>query len=146
MTSRPATLQDSLVLAQLNHQLIQDEGHRNTMAIPELEQRMRIWLSAEYRAVLFEDSGEIVAYALFREQSDEIYLRHFFVVRNRRRQGFGRRAVQILRAQIWPRTKRLTVEVLVANEKALSFWRAIGYHDYALTLEIPPEIPPLRAQ
>jgi ribosomal protein S18 acetylase RimI-like enzyme len=138
MTFRPATLADCALLAQLNHQLIQDEGHRNRMTVPELEQRMRSWLSAGYRAVLYEDSGELVGYSLFQEQPEEIYLRQLFVVRHRRRQGLGRRAVEILRTQIWSGTKRLTVDVLVSNQKAVAFWRAVGYKDYCLTLEILP--------
>lgn len=136
MTSRAATLDDCPRLAELNHQLIRDEGHRNRMTVPELEQRMKGWLSGEYRAVIYEDGGEVVAYALFREQPDEIYLRQLFVVRHRRSEGIGRRAVEILRSQIWPKTKRLTVEVLVANKRALNFWRSVGYTDYALSLEI----------
>src|SRR5437867_1941286 len=122
MTFRPATLDDCALLAELNHQLIQDEGHRNRMTVPELEERMRGWLSDEYRAIIYEDRGEVVAYALFREQPEEIYLRQLFVGRNRRRQGIGRRAVEILRCEVWPRNKRLTVEVLVANSQAVSFW------------------------
>jgi hypothetical protein len=73
MTFRPATLADCPLLAQLNHQLIHDEGHRNQMTIPELEERMRGWLSGEYRATIFEHEGEVVAYTLFREQPEEIY-------------------------------------------------------------------------
>ena len=139
MTFRPATLDDCPVLAELNHQLLRDEGHRNRMTVAELEQRMRGWLAGEYRAVIYEDGGEVVAYALFREQPEELYLRQLFVVRHRRRQGLGRRAVEILRSQVWPRTKRLTVDVLVANQSGVAFWRAVGYTDYALTLEIMPE-------
>jgi predicted acetyltransferase len=125
-------------LAELNHQLIGDEGHRNPMTVPELEQRMRDWLSGDYHAIIYEDGGEVVAYALFREQAEEIYLRQLFVVRHRRSQGIGRQAVEILRSQIWPKTKRLTVDVLVANKRAISFWRSVGYADYALSLEILP--------
>ena len=136
---RPATQDDCGLLAELNHQLIRDEGHRNPMSVPQLEQRMMDWLASEYRAVLFEADGEVVAYALFREQPDQIYLRQLFVVRHKRRRGFGRKAVQILRSHIWPRDKRLTVEVLVANESAVAFWRAVGYVDYALTLEVTPQ-------
>ena len=99
---------------------------------------MRGWLASEYRAVIFEEGGEVVAYALYREQPEEIYLRQFFVVRHRRRQGLGRRAVEILRSEVWPTTKRLTVDVLVANPSGIAFWRAVGYTDYALTLEILP--------
>ena len=139
MTFRRATLDDCALLAELNHQLIRDEGHRNRMTVPELEQRMKGWLASEYAAVLFEDGKEIVAYALYREQADEIYLRQLFVVRDRRRQGIGRRALEILRAKMWPPNKRLTVDVLVENPAAVAFWRAIGYKDYGLTLEILPE-------
>ena len=139
MTFRAATLDDCSRLAELNHQLIRDEEHRNPMTESELEQRMRGWLSGEYRAVIYEDAGEVVAYALFREQEREIYLRQLFVVRHRRSQGLGRRAVEILRSQIWPKSKRLTVDVLTANKRAISFWRSLGYSDYSLSLEILPE-------
>lgn len=108
------------------------------MRVLQLEQRMRGFIEGDYRAIIFEQAGEVVAYALYREGPEEIYLRQLFVVRNLRRQGIGRRAVELLRSRIWPKTKRLTVEVLVANEGAVAFWRAVGYVDYALTLEIMP--------
>ena len=60
------------------------------------------------------------------------------MARNRRRQGVGRKAFEILRAQIWPASKRLTVEVLVQNAAAVAFWRAVGCKDYSLKLEILP--------
>jgi predicted acetyltransferase len=138
MKARSAQLHDCVLLAELNHQLIRDEGHRNKMSVVELEQRMKDWLSAEYKAQIFEVGGEIVAYALYREQAAEIYLRQLFVMRNRRRQGIGRSAFEILRTQIWPKGKRLTVEVLVQNADTVAFWRAVGYKDYCLTLEIMP--------
>jgi predicted acetyltransferase len=138
MTYRRATSADCPLLAELNHQLIRDEGHRNQMTVPELEQRMRGWLESEYVAILFEEGGEVVAHALYREQPDEIYLRQLFVVRHRRRQGLGKQAMHLLFSEIWPKTKRLTVEVLVANTAAVAFWRAVGYRDYSLTLEIVP--------
>jgi len=65
-------------------------------------------LSGDYRAIIYEDGSEVLAYALFREEAEEIYLRQLFVVRHRRSQGIGRQAVEILRSQIWPKTKRLT--------------------------------------
>jgi predicted acetyltransferase len=139
MNFRHATFNDCALLAELNHQLIRDEGHRNKMTVPELEQRMESWLASEYAAVLFESDGEVVAYALYREQPEEIYLRQLFAVRNRRRKGVGREAVKILRSKIWPVNKRLTVEVLVQNTAAVAFWRAVGYKDYCLKLEILPE-------
>ncbi len=109
------------------------------MSIPELEQRMRGWLASEYTAMIFEEDGAIIAYALYREQPEEIYLRQLFVVRDRRRKGVGRQAVEILRTKIWPANKRLTVDILVQNTAAIAFWRAVGYRDYCLALEILPE-------
>src|ERR1700677_4760356 len=136
MTLRPATLDDCPLLAELNHQLIRDEGHRNPMTVAELEERMKDWLASEYAAVLFEKDGGTVAYALYREQPKEIYLRQLFVARDRRRQGLGRAAFEILRTKIWPGNKRLTVDVLVHNRGAVAFWRAMGCQDYSLKLEI----------
>jgi predicted acetyltransferase len=139
MMHRQAILNDGALLAELNYQLIRDEGHRNKMTVPELEQRMKDWLASEYTSVIFEKDGEVVAYALYREQPEEIYLRQLFVCRNRRRQGIGRQAFEILSSKIWPANKRLTVEVLVKNEAAVAFWRAVGCKDYSLKLEILPE-------
>ena len=139
MKFRFATLDDCRILAGMNHQLLQDEGHRNRfMTLPQLENRMRGFLSGEYRGVIFEEGADIVAYALYREHADEIYLRQLFVRRDRRRQGYGRRAVGILRSEIWPKDKRLTVDVLLHNASAIAFWRAVGYKDYLLGLEILP--------
>lgn len=139
MKSRTAITDDYPMLAAWNHQLIQDEGHRNPMSVAELEQRMREWLtSGEYQALLFDDNDETVAYALFRETEKEIYLRQFFVTPHRRREGIGRRAIKQLFIEYWPQNKRWTVDVLAQNQTAISFWRAMGYTDYALTLEIMP--------
>jgi ribosomal protein S18 acetylase RimI-like enzyme len=144
MHFRTATLDDCPLLAELNHQLLQDENHRNqNMSLAGLEQRMRDWLASEYATVIFEQNEEVVAYVLYRVQPAEIYLRQLFVARNRRRQGIGREAIEILRTKIWPRDKRLTVDVLVQNTAAIAFWRAVGYRDYCLALEIMPENSPL---
>jgi GNAT superfamily N-acetyltransferase len=107
------------------------------MTVAQLTERMRGWIeSGEYVAVLFEELGDTLAYALFREQPTEIYLRQFLVVRHRRREGRGRTAMQLLRTQLWPANKRLTLDVLTANAPAIAFYRSLGYVDYCLTMEI----------
>lgn len=135
---RRAIPNDLPLLAELNHQLIRDEGHHNPMTVAQLQERMQGWLNDDYTAIVFEDHSEVVAYALFREQPDELYLRHLFVVRHRRRKNIGRRAMRLLFAEVWPPNKRLTVSVLTTNTAAVAFWRAIGYSDYCLTLEMLP--------
>ncbi len=79
MRYREATLDDAPLLAELNHQLIRDEGHRNS-------------------------------------------------------------AIGILRDEMWPRDKRLLVEVLWHNMGAVRFWKAVGFEEYSLASEILPEV------
>ena len=139
MIYRSATLHDSPLLAQLNFQLIQDEGHRNSMTVPQLEERMRVWLRSEYDAMLFEQEADILAYALYRRESSQVYLRQFFVVPQHRRQGVGRRAMSMLLNKIWPKDRRILVEVLCQNTAATAFWKSVGFQEYSLALEILPE-------
>jgi GNAT superfamily N-acetyltransferase len=112
------------------------------MGLAELERRMRGWLSREYSAVLFEEGGERVAYALFRDDEGRgVHVRQFFVARDRRRSGVGRRAFELLVGEVLPPGTRLVVEVLARNGRALEFWKAVGFADYARTLERLPAFP-----
>jgi GNAT superfamily N-acetyltransferase len=149
MQYRHATDEDLDLLAGWNRQLIEDEGHRNAMDERLLRARMAGWLEGEYKAVIFLEAGgtqgagtgrapEPVAYALYCPGEESLYLRQFFVRRDRRREGLGRRAIELLRREIWPPDRRLTVDVLAANHSAVAFWRAVGYRDYSITLEIEP--------
>jgi GNAT superfamily N-acetyltransferase len=135
---RPATDADLGLLAEWNHQLIRDEGHRNPMTVEQLAGRMRTWLQGEYRAVIFS-AEEPMGYALYKQQEELVYLRQFFVRRDRRRNGIGRAAFEVLRREIWPAGVRLTVDVLCGNAGGVAFWRSVGCQDYCLTLEIMPE-------
>jgi GNAT superfamily N-acetyltransferase len=127
---------DAPLLARMNADLIRDEGHSNTMTVAQLEQRMRGWLSAEYTAVVFERAAQPVGYALFRDNEGRgMLLRQFFVSADCRRQGLGRRAFALLVEEVLAPGTRVAVEVLTRNERALAFWRAVGFTEYAVTLE-----------
>jgi predicted acetyltransferase len=132
MTSRD----DAQVLAALNAQLIHDEGHRNAMSIDELESRMAEWLCSDYKAVLFEVDGTVIGYTLFRDGLEFVYVRQFFVGRDHRRKGYGRRAIDLLRASEWNDAIRLRLDVLVDNHAARAFWHAVGFTDYCMTMEM----------
>ncbi len=136
MNIRKATHYDCRRLAVWNHQLIEDEGHRNPMSVTELETRMKQWIAREFTALLFYDDDRPLAYALFKETQKEIYLRHFFVDRRHRRKGIGREAIRRLISDVWPPEKRLVVEVLWNNRAGISFWKAVGYTEYSVALEI----------
>lgn len=138
-TYRFATLDDVPVLARMSRELTEDERHRNrSRPLIWFEERMRNFLIGGYRAVLFERDGQVAAYALYADltDSDTIYLRQLFVERGQRRRGIGREAMRLLMDEVWPLNRRLTVEVLVGNKAALAFYRAIGYHEYSIELEI----------
>lgn len=140
MTYRFATLEDVALLSNLNHQLIEDEGHATGLALPELADRMTAWLQKEYRAVIFEQEDQILAYALYcqGEQSAGerfIFLRQFFVQRKHRRQGIGRAAISLLLEEIFPPNARVLLDVHYHNESGRAFWKALGFTEHCLTLE-----------
>lgn len=136
---RYATVEDASLLARLNLQLIEDGADFGPADLDYLEPRMRRWLAAEdNRGVVFEDErGRLLAYAVYEEGAREIYLRQFLVLPAARRNGVGRTAFHLLRERLWDARKRLTLEVLSGNRAAYRFWRALGYRDCAVTLEIP---------
>jgi len=52
MKYRSATAADARLPAPMNHRLIRDEGHGNSMTASQLEERMSGWLTGEYAGVL----------------------------------------------------------------------------------------------
>lgn len=127
---------DAALLAPLNAHLIRDEGHRNTMSVPQLAERMAKWLRGEYRAVVFESAGAVVGYALYREEPDHVYLRQFFVAPGQRRRGIGRGALDWMWAHAWRGERRLRIDVLAGNANGIAFWRGVGLKDYCITMEM----------
>ena len=54
MRQRSADAADLPLLAAWNRELIQDERADTALDLAQLEARMRAWLAASYRAVIFE--------------------------------------------------------------------------------------------
>lgn len=125
-------------MGAMNKLLIEDERHRNPMTVPELVARMKGWLAGEYRAAVGIIDGEIVAYALWRRDPEWMYLRQMFVARERRQEGIGRAFMEWLRKEPWAGCERVRVDALTANPEGLAFWRAVGFEDYCITLEMTP--------
>ena len=119
-------------LAFLNKQLIEDENHDNTMGIDQLKARMQAFIHSGYVAYLFENNGEIIGYALADHGRNPIYLRQFFICRNVRRRGFGRRAFRELTGLL--RSNTLEVEVLSWNEAGIGFWKSLGFEERSICL------------
>jgi GNAT superfamily N-acetyltransferase len=144
MDYRFATADDAPLLAGINQQLIQDEWDGGGMSLERLEARMRRWIAdGDYRAVLFLEGEAIVAYALVSLDEDSAFIRHFFVMREHRGRGVGRRAIEVLFRDVIHPTMRVTLDVLASNGGGLQFWRSVGFRDYAVRMErLPAEAAP----
>ncbi len=144
---RSATVEDVPLLAQWNARLWVDEHMPGHKSLQEFTERMHGWLArGEYQAVIFEAENGPVAYALYRQEPEGIYLRHFYVDRPFRRQGIGRRCVHLLLTEILPPGERVLLEVLEANPAGQAFWRAMGFRPYCQRLEMLPEERPAKAE
>ena len=136
MEFRFASADDAFALGRLNADLIRDERHRNPMTMVELEDRMRDWLEGAYEATVCESDGALVGYALYRCESDHVYLRQLFVREEDRRRGIATALLQWLWSNAWTNVERARVEVLLDNSAGLTFWRTAGFRDYCITLEM----------
>jgi GNAT superfamily N-acetyltransferase len=123
-------------LAKMNQKLIRDEGHRNKMTLPELERRMSNFLRKEYDAVIARFGKTGIGYALYRRDSEWLYLRQIFVIEEMRRKGFGRKFIEWLKNNPWKKCKRIRTDVLIDNTVGIDFWKAVGFKEYCITLEM----------
>ena len=133
---RFATESDVSWLAKMNRQLIQDEGHRNKMSLPELEERMSDFLRDEYEAIIVRSDTKDIGYALYRRDPEWLYLRQIFVIEPMRQKGVGRRMIEWMRNNPWKESKRIRTDVLVNNPTGINFWKAVGFKDYCMTMEL----------
>jgi len=139
MNIRYASAADAAFLADINRQLIEDEWGGGGMSLERLEARMLRWIGDdEYRAVLFQEDDATVAYALVSLDEDSAFIRHFYVLRDHRGRGVGRRAIDTLFSRVIPAGFRTTLDVLASNQGGHQFWRSVGFSDYAIRMERLP--------
>ena len=136
---RLATWDDVGWLAEMNQHLIQDEGHRNKMQLEELEERMADFLQTGYNAVIVNQGREDIAYALYRQEPEWMYLRQIFVKKHMRRKGIGRSLIEWLKDGPWKGCKIIRTDVLVNNKSGLRFWEEMGFGTYCITMEMANE-------
>ncbi|MBB6671430.1 GNAT family N-acetyltransferase [Cohnella nanjingensis] len=126
---RSAGAADVPLLAEMNQELIRDEGSRNKMSLAELAQRMAGWLGAkEWEARLLLCGEEAVGYALYqyREQGAEAYLRQYMIRREYRNRGYGLAGIRLLRERLGD-VPTLSLDVLDANAAGRRFWARAGF-------------------
>jgi ribosomal protein S18 acetylase RimI-like enzyme len=132
---RKAQKEEVTILGHMNKRLIEDEGHSNPMSIAELIERMNVFLRDEYEAYLIMENENPAGYCLFRDDREYIYIRQLFVERDKRRQGLGGACITWLKSNLWL-GRKLRIEVLCHNDRGIRFWRAIGFYDYCITMEM----------
>ena len=142
MEFRYAEESDAAFLADINRQLIEDEWDGGGMSLQRLEERMLRWIREDdYTAVLFLEEGATVAYSMVSVDEDSAYIRHFFVLKDHRGKGVGRRAIRVLLDKVIPPHARVTLDVLASNHTGHGFWRSQGFRDYAIRMELLPREP-----
>ena len=122
-------------LALLNAELIQDEGHDNTMTLAQLEQRMTTWLEmGEYHCHAVLHRNLPVSYCIWREESSHIYVRQIFTLRHYRNKGLATKLITYLQ-QNYAMIKPLRLEVLAKNKAAAKFYQKLGFELYSHTFQ-----------
>ena len=135
MSYRFSTSTDIPLLVGMNQQLIRDEGHLSQLTRDSLQARMTAWLDEGYSAVVFEENSRVIGYALFRQESNYVYLRQFYVEAGSRRRGAGRSAIRWLTTNAWKSATHVRLDALIGNTTAIAFWHSLGFQDYCLTME-----------
>lgn len=142
LTLRHATTNDTSLLAPMNKRLIDDEGSTNPMSLPQLESRLRQWLSAEWHGELFLHDATVVGYVIYRLQRNEfdnretVYIRHYFIEREYRRLGYGREGLSKLKEERFPKDVTVYLEVLTHNSRGREFWKSLGFEEYSVTMRL----------
>lgn len=125
------------ILVDLNRQLREDEEIDNVISLEELRERMTGFINSDYEAYIFKEESYVVGYALINKKRDPLYLRQFFICRDKRRKGLGKRAFEILVEKL--KTNIIDIEVFAWNERGKSFWRSLGFVERCIQMRFKKE-------
>ncbi len=136
LSLRGAGADDVPLMAAWNVQLHEDEGSV-PMTVPAAEDRLRQWLSGgAFHGMIFAVSSEDVGYLLYEElppdpalrgSQSALYVRQFFIVRHKRRNGLGRAAFQRFLANHNTAGLPVVLDVKATNPAGHSFWTSLGF-------------------
>lgn len=142
LSYRLATSEDAEWLATMNKELIQDERSDNSMALGELVTRMYQFLTDEWNAAILLLDDEPIGYALYllrnnlyNDKNKEIYIRQYFIKREHRQLGIGKRGIELLEEELFSEHSTLVIDVLSVNESGYRFWEAIGFEPYYINMK-----------
>jgi len=125
MQIKNCSFEDILSLAEMNQQLIEDEKAETNLNMQQLEERMKEFISSEYRAFIFYENKKIIGYALCNMFKKPVYLRQFFICRGERRKGYGKQAFNELLDYL--NIREIDIDVYAWNKTGVAFWKSLGF-------------------
>lgn len=131
-----AKADEAPLLGRLNFELFEDEAHLYPMTLQALTERMARWIAGEYEVLLFRRGDRVAGYAAWRTEDRGSYIRHFYICRDQRREGLGRAAMALMCREVLPKDQPVQIDATVWNQRALDFWRSLGFQDYAVSMEL----------
>ena len=140
---RFATESDIPLLARMHQMSVEDETgvdpslrEADTDGLCKAKKEIRRLLEKGSQAVVFSVDSAEAGYAMYQTEPEGIFLRHFFVARDRRRQGIGRAAMRRLIEEVWRNPPRIRLGVLVENEAGHGFWKSVGFSDWVIDMKM----------
>ncbi len=138
---RRAASSDIDILAEMNKQLIEDEGSKNPMNLGELKQRMYDWLETMYHADFLVVNQELAGYALYHFKStpydpskQHVHLRQYFIGSKFRKLGLGRSGLDLLKEHRFKDVETIEIDVLASNSIGKNFWERAGFEAYYINM------------
>ena len=124
------------LVACWNVELHEDEGS-TPMTLESAEIRLRKWLTNDsFQILIVTVADQPIGYLLYqvvpatpdiRGSVESIYVRQFYIVRNARRCGHGKKAIEQFTQQVLNDTHPLRLDVKVSNPAGRKFWESLGF-------------------
>lgn len=124
-------------LVEMNLQLVADEQFDRPRPRDLLIRRWQKFFDLQLRVLLFRTGSTTVGYALVDEEKCPVYLMHFFIKKEFRRKGIGRRAFDLLMDKL--AVTELDLDVMVWNERGRVFWKSLGFAERTIGMTIRKE-------
>ena len=148
MMLRPAREDDIEVLATLNRQLLDDEGHPSAPPLKELIARHREWFATgEWSQDILDVEGHVVGYIVHAPNPypldpaiPERFIRQFCVDRAYRRHGLGRDGFELFMEHRVAPGGRVTLDVLESNPGGQAFWESVGCRPFFHRMEVRRDV------
>lgn len=113
------------LLAQLYSELMEDEQADYSLTKAQSKERIAKAFNRGQISYVFCENEVTVGYALVIPNRKPVYLHHFYICRDHRRKGFGKRAFNMLMQTLG--TDTIDLDVFVWNERGRAFWNSLGF-------------------